>query len=74
MQREFRAVLQLQRDAVAAAVAARAVARRDLADALARLGLGKALAVRGEFEERLAAVGGGGLLEGRMDCRHFFVL
>jgi hypothetical protein len=30
--------------------------------------------VRGEFQERLAAVGRGGLFEGRMDCRHFFVL
>jgi hypothetical protein len=74
MQGEFRAVLQLQRNAVAAAVAARAVARRNLADALARLGIGKALAVGGEFEERLAAVGRRGLFEGRMDCRHFFVL
>jgi hypothetical protein len=74
MQREFRTGLQLQRDAVAAAVAARAVARRDLADALARLGIGKARAMRREFEERLAAMGGGGLFEGGMDCRHFFVL
>jgi hypothetical protein len=70
VQQEFRTVLQEQRYAMSRAVAASAVAHRNVGDALERLRVGKAEIPRRHFEERLCAVHRRAALERRKDRRH----